>query len=57
MKIMAQGIEDGDVPIALGGNEAAWDPENPYRNLDDATKSVPVPAAKEETPPELLTPA
>lgn len=56
MKVLAEGIEDGSIPIAEGGADAAWDPENPFRNLDAANKEVPEPKAPEPVDPELLTP-
>lgn len=56
MKTLAEGIEDGSIPIAEGGSDAAWDEDNPFRNLDAANKEVPEPKAPEPIDPELLTP-
>lgn len=38
-----EGIADGDFPISGGGGNAAWDPNNPYRNLANSNIEVPVP--------------
>lgn len=38
---LKEGIADGDIPISGGGGNAAWDPKNPYRNLDNSNIEVP----------------
>lgn len=56
MEVIAEGIEDGDIPIAEGPADEAWDEDNPFRNLDAANKEVPPPAPEEPVDPEDLTP-
>jgi hypothetical protein len=36
-----EGIADGSFPVEEGGNSAAWDPNNPYRNLDSSNTEIP----------------
>jgi len=43
MQALAQGIEDGDIPLSDVKHKTAWDYENPYRNLDAANKETPAP--------------
>jgi hypothetical protein len=57
MKVTAEGIEDGTIPIAAGGSDAAWDPDNPYKNLDNANKVAPPEGPKVKPDPETLSPA
>lgn len=33
MKVLAEGIEEGLIPIATGDQDDAWDPDNIFRNL------------------------
>jgi len=57
MKVCAEGIENGSIPVTAGPGDAAWDPDNPYRNLDAANKEAPVPAEPDAPDPALMTPA
>lgn len=41
MKVVAEGIEDGKIPISDDGSKVAWSEDNPYRNLDAANKEFP----------------
>ena len=37
MQSLAQGIENGEIPLSSDFHKSAWDYENPYRNLDAGT--------------------
>lgn len=41
MQIVAGDIESGWLPLSGVGVETAWDPVNPYRELDSANKEAP----------------
>lgn len=55
MKTVAEGIEEGLIPIAEGPGDGAWDPDNPFRNLDAANKEVPE-IKDDEKPFDEMTP-
>lgn len=56
MKVIAECIETGECPISSGEGNTAWDPENEFRNLDNANKNIPAPKEPEPVDPEMLTP-
>lgn len=43
MKLIANDIEEGNLPLIEEGNRVSWDPLNPYRELDAANKESPPP--------------
>lgn len=57
MRVVAEGIENGKIPISDNGSDKAWDEDNPYRNLDSANKEFPDYKLNEEKPYELMNSA
>jgi hypothetical protein len=41
MKVTAECIESGECPISKGGSNAAWDENNPFKNLEESNKVAP----------------
>jgi len=53
--VIAQAIEDEELPLATKDAHQAWDPVNPYREIDQANMILPLPKDVEKKDMDQLT--